>query len=860
MTSVLENVACSIVASIICNIGNYSLGQLKTLNTYFKKDTVEKYVLTKLEGKYDILCESGVLIEFSKNPLVIDTMNNYIIYIITGKIETKISLENIIKKNKNHIIEENDVIDFLSNNLMHKYEINNVVNKPSMYVIKNFFFDAFKICSEYIFEQMNKENIAMVYFINSRMNILENNFFSKLNNITNILEKSIETKIIYHNDKLLENKKYYTKILKENNKMAHIYLLDKFNINEFYVPPFLAQSSELKKRFNMKYICNSEQFEYSIASSFNSKKELFDDWKYIFESSNIVYVTGGAGYGKSLFMKKIIEEYNKLNLIDADDYMVIYGELKMFFAQNPNIPMSVIDFLQNSMKKETLIEEDIVSKDLINYYLERGRCIILLDALDEVEKNKRDNLHELVINYFKNQNPNNKVCLTSRARGFLPEKDIEVFEIEPLEAIQIETYVDNIIRLRKFDPKDKDSFLKQTKILVNKGFLNSFLVLSLLINIYKAERELPENKLELYQKCFEYIATKRERDKEKSQEKYDWKLISILMKDNTFMELANMCLPNNNDVSKETIKEQLTAIYKTKYVSENETELAIEQFLQFCSDRTELFVPASGEDCFKFFHRSFFEYFYSQYIFTRLQTAESIYNAFSQFDVDSEVFELTLAMFKQKNENKYQEIIEFIFKKMNNDSLKNEDRINATNILILGLQVIDDELYKEKFINFIIKESNFCIKNIKNLHNQSIIVNIIESKKEYYDKVCEKYKTNAIFEAIISLLKLYSNVENLINENENQKSDTTNTIDNDMSIFKFKHLYSFNFYSQIFFNHTPINSIFENLKTNDIEELGLICNFSNKEINKLKAKYKKYLKLHAIKRQKIEKILFDTSK
>ena len=39
----------------------------------------------------------------------------------------------------------------------------------------------------------------------------------------------------------------------------------------------------------------------------------FDDWKYIFERSNIVYVTGGAGYGKSLFMKKLIGEYEKLN-------------------------------------------------------------------------------------------------------------------------------------------------------------------------------------------------------------------------------------------------------------------------------------------------------------------------------------------------------------------------------------------------------------------------------------------------------------------------------------------------------------------------------------------------------------------
>ena len=88
--------------------------------------------------------------------------------------------------------------------------------------------------------------------------------------------------------------------------------------------------------------------------------------KYIFERSNIVYVTGGAGYGKSLFMKKLIGEYEKLNIVDADEYMVIYGELKNFFINNTSNPMSVVDFLQNSMKRETLIED---SKEREMHYI-----------------------------------------------------------------------------------------------------------------------------------------------------------------------------------------------------------------------------------------------------------------------------------------------------------------------------------------------------------------------------------------------------------------------------------------------------------------------------------------------------------
>ena len=324
--------------------------------------------------------------------------------------------------------------------------------------------------------------------------------------------------------------------------------------------------------------------------------------------------------------------------------------------------------------------------------------------------------------------------------------------------------------------------------MVDKGFLNSFLVLSLLINIYKAERELPENKLELYQKCFEYISNKRE--KEKSQEKYDWALISTLMKDNTFMELANLCLPNNSDVSKDIIKERLTQIYKTKYVSENQTELAIDQFLIFCSDRTELFVPASGEDCFKFFHRSFFEYFYSQYIFTRMSSVEEIYDAWRTFDVDSEIFELTLAMFKQKNESKYQEIVEFLLKKLEKAFSNNIERINVMNMLVLCMQVIDDELYKKQFVNFIVDNVEFCNKNIQKIHNQGFIINVINSNNDYKDMVINRYGDIAIYESVIAFLKVYPEAEQFLKQNS-KRSDFNQQVE--AFKFRFEHFYNFNF-------------------------------------------------------------------
>lgn len=841
MNPTVESVLCSIVASIICDIGKYGLGQLKYKKVNFERKDVEKYISEKIDKKYLLLCDSGILLEFFNSPLIMDTINNYITYVITGKLEVKLSAS--IKRGKNKNLEESDIIKFLSDNLQKRYIDAKVLTIPEKQLIESFFADVFLLSSNYVLEQLDHEEAAMIYFVNNKINLLGNGVLLKLEEIETILKRSIQTEVVYTDDQYLEDKEYYTKILKDNHRMAHIYLLDKFDINEFYVPPFLTQREGKAHELNFRYYRSSMQKTLYKGGD-------FDDWKYIFDRSNIVYVTGGAGYGKSLFMKKVIGEYEKLNIVDSHEYIVIYGELKNFFINNTSSPLSVVDFLHNSMKRETLIEDSRISEKLINYYLKRGRCIVLLDALDEVDKEKRQELHSHVIHYFKNQNPNNKVCITSRARGFLPEKNIEVFEIEPLDRVQIQTYVDNIIKLGKFDKLDRESFLKQTQILVDKGFLNSFLVLSLLINIYKAERELPENKLELYQKCFEYISNKRE--KEKSQEKYDWALISTLMKDNTFMELANLCLPNNSDVSKDIIKERLTQIYKTKYVSENQTELAIDQFLIFCSDRTELFVPASGEDCFKFFHRSFFEYFYSQYIFTRMSSVEEIYDAWSSFDVDSEIFELTLAMFKQKNESKYQEIVEYLLEKLEKTFGNNDERINVMNMIVLCMQVIDDELYKKQFVAFIVDNVEFCSKNIQKIHNQGFIINVINSDNDYKKMIINKYRDIAIYESVIAFLKVYPEAEQLYKQNS-KHSNYTQEIE--MFKYRFKHFYNFYFYSQIYFSNIAINEVFENLTSADLIRIGGNAGATTREINKTQAKYKKYLALKPEMKEKINKLL-----
>lgn len=737
MIDLANNVAIGLLTNTIYDIAKYagskffnpSRGKARELRVL-----VENKIFETFPEDLSCLFESSTFVSYFDSPQFLDITNAYVEHkIICNYTSENTKIQKHVKKGG--IISADDVINYIGTKICGLYEINKAISVPSKATIIHGVAFILSVTESVIAENLSPEASQVLYLINSRTDMLHGQIISMLTKSQRTIEQIQAKQLSPHNDDYEEIKSKYHSILKEKNSEAHIYLLDKFPFDQFYVPPVLENSS-------------AEHMDISMYAHHANTA-----WKDIWANSNIIYLTGGAGYGKSLFTKKIINNYKDLNIFHINEYLVIYGELKSFYPNGSDNAISVVEFLKNSIKSSTLME---VSTDFVEHYLNAGRCIILLDALDEVEKSKRIYLHESVIAFFKSQNPNNKICLTSRDRGFIPERNVEVFKICRLNEEQIEKYVDKIIALRKFEKADKETFMKQTEVLVRKGFLNSFLVLSLLINIYKAERELPENKLELYQKCFEYIANKREKDK--TQKEFDWKVISPIMKDNTFIELSRLGLPNNSNIDRSDIKERLLQIYKTKYGSEAETENAIDEFLKFCSDRTELFVPTT-EAKYKFFHRSFFEYFYSLYIFLRCTNAHDMLEELLNFDVDSEVFELTVAMLKQKSEERYQALIELMFEQAEKELRSDAEDFSVLNVLILSMQVIDDVLYRKRFLQTIIENKDAILKNLDSIHNLRLISSIYESDTDSYQVICDSYYNEYLLFLFDSCDKIFKMAE-----------------------------------------------------------------------------------------------------
>ena len=668
--------------------------------------------------------------KFLKTPQIHDLLTKYLFYLLKNNLLILTPKKKILKNNV-----MNYIIGVLENNY------SNLSSEITIMSIKEYVNILTKVCSTNLSDTIYSDivekktgKIIVRSFVTDILTQIEAQS-KEIDYIDLILSKEF----VPYNSLYDKIKTEYIKVLKQYYQSGFIYLLGEYKFNDFYIPPILM-------------VQRDQMYSRRILRIDNQIDVLRNSWTNIFNDRSIVYIVGGAGYGKSLFLRNIINNFSKIHIDNIQDYILIYCDLKAYYNSSDYGKKTMVDFFQESMISISGMEG--ISKEFICYYLDIGRCIVLLDALDEVPKNLRDDLHKTVVTFFATHNQNNKVCITSRNRGFLPKQDIEGLEIFPLNSKDIEDYIEKMISLKKFKREDKNTFMKQASVLIEKDFLNNFLVLSLLVNIYKAEKELPENKIDLYKKCFEYIAKKRE--EEKSKTGYNWKNIYPLMKDSTFINLSILAAPNNRDVERKQIETLLLNQYKNKYRDEAEAECAIKEFLEFCSNRTELFVPAAVDDKFKFFHRSFFEYFYARYIHQQSEVAD-MYDLMAKFDIDSEVFELTVALVKEDNEEKYQKLIDYIFDKVNEELSSSEQKTTAFGILTLAMQVIDDAYYIRKYYEIVIQYDDLMSGNKIREMNQKFMCMWLEKEIErdakkvdefvnVFSKHCVRYVLTAILE------------------------------------------------------------------------------------------------------------------
>ncbi|MBU3177649.1 NACHT domain-containing protein [Clostridium estertheticum] len=776
-------------------IANYIFEWSKAYNIKSKKDDIVKQL-------------DGFQHEFENTVLDCGTFNSFL-----HLIEIKADFQNFIQYGifKDVLNEERltkgEFISIISKKAFTYIKDNrsSTLVKIQQFELDNYFKVIINLFEKNIIKHMSKDIGYNDYLLRVR--------------IDELFEKIIKTKdfrpCLEQND-LEYIKNQYIKMMSEKYKMVHIYGIEELGFNSFYIRPSFTLS-----------VKENELNPISINPNFD-EKNICIIWKDIFSYSNIVSIIGGAGFGKTLFLKNMINEYKDLDVLDAKQMLPIYCDLKKFSEKiNKSMSYTIKDFLVDSMKYDTSLNE--ISQKFLDYYLEKGQCLILFDALDEVNSSERFNVHNLIVTFFENTNKNNKICITSRERGFIPKTKI-IYRVKTVDIIAVEKYVDKLILIHRFNSGFKGEFIRECKKLIEIKFLESFLMLSLLVNLYKAERRMPKNKIELYKKSVEYISKEREMGISgecirKADINFD--LIGIILDtDESFEKLAYLAKPNNKEVTEEDIKKEFFALHNVNYSSKNETLLATKEFLKFCAERTELFVMCNEKE-YKFYHKSFFEYFYSKYIIHHMNFEELFLEILS-FDFSQEIPAIAIGLLKDSKFSEYKQFIDFVFTKINDDKIDLFDTLNI-------LSNIDEPGYLVKIYDCFFNDKKLLCKSLFQPKSKSqfaldmdgitnfiqlnvIFDNIFRSDKVQNDKnLCKDISTYYKEEYLKTMYIRYVSAISLdvydVSKSERDQFKYSMGLDKQLTGLNIVHTHLSNIFSKKDFKKVEINNI---LKTVDI--------------------------------------------
>jgi predicted NACHT family NTPase len=227
----------------------------------------------------------------------------------------------------------------------------------------------------------------------------------------------------------------------------------------------------------------------------------------------------------------------------------------------------------------------------------KGRCLVLLDGLDEISGLARRQIVIESINSFVALYPLNKFLITSRPQSF---KDISrlndfvVYEFLPYQQQQVAAFISN-----NFPSKQASQFISMLESDQQIAELaSSPLFLAMFSIIFNQYGVIPNTREEIIKSYIDAMIGHGERSKDISQENTisEDEILEILI------EVAFYLSEKSKDVISRT-----ELIKLIKNMNGRSTEFA-SSFVEFLSERSGL-LREVGPDYYRFIHRLILEYF-----------------------------------------------------------------------------------------------------------------------------------------------------------------------------------------------------------------------------------------------------------
>lgn len=366
--------------------------------------------------------------------------------------------------------------------------------------------------------------------------------------------------------------------------------------------------------------------------------------KDFFQYSNKIVLIGGAGLGKSTTLNYLFCKYEQLYQLNALKIKIDLKEYaKDIDEDKRDLLWCLTTEFYRKIKRTKVGFTDI--EKLLAEYLDKGKCLVILDALDEIPtqpvRNKvRDEIGRFCDIYYLN-----RFIITTREAGYLRNRFDETFlhiRINQFTDEQIQQYSRNWFK-SNYTTKDFDEFwvrfYQEVKRARCQNLIRNPIILILALVIFDVEKNLPNRRVEFYRKCIDTFLTVREDRKAVFQ--LTEKAKNILGIDLVVPKIAFYKFDHlkNHSTYKFSYEELKNAVLNAIEVDDPANWIeAVRLYVQYLVERTEL-IQEVDEDILDFAHKTFYEYFLAIY-FSKEYENEELVRQLNEWIGDSNYDEL----------------------------------------------------------------------------------------------------------------------------------------------------------------------------------------------------------------------------
>lgn len=483
----------------------------------------------------------------------------------------------------------------------------------------------------------------------------------------------------------------------EENLYKYIQSLDKTNI-KITDKDILTYHEICRKEFDKirftgisgaedKAVQDLKIFYVENTFSYYSKKylEIFDSsseqiskihLSNFFDYGNKIVLIGAAGLGKSTTLNYLFCNYEDIFRCKALKLKIDLKDYAKDIVENKkDIVWCLATEFYKRIKRTRMSFQDVEA--VISEYLDKGECLVILDALDEIPTQSMRNTVRSQISDFCELYYLNRFIISTREVGYLRNKFDDSFlhiKINEFDNAQIRRYSGNWFRTN-YKQYDFDEFWNKFEKEVQKSKCSNLvknpIVLILALVIFDIEKNLPNRRVEFYKKCIDTFLIVREDRKAAFQ--MTEKIKNILGDDLVVPKIAYYKYEHviENASYKFTREEVKNAIMEAIEVPDKiNWREPVNQYTSYLVNRTEL-ISEIDEDCFDFAHKTFFEYFLAVY-FSKVLDSTELVEVLGEWIGDAnndELARLIIEVVIEKNDPKqHKKIIEFMFQQIEKES------------------------------------------------------------------------------------------------------------------------------------------------------------------------------------------------